>query len=62
MTPSKITSPKGFIECGKTNHVYIVDLAVGISTQYLKICSLYKSERKVKFNRFIEIDDIINPK
>lgn len=47
---------------GETNHVYIVDLAVGIGTQYLIICSPCRGEHVAKFNRLIKIDNIINPK
>lgn len=47
---------------GETNHAYIVDLAVGIGAQYLKIGSPCRGERVAKFNRLIEIDNMINPK
>ena len=40
---------------GETNHSYIVDLAVGIGAQYLKIGSPCRGERVAKFNRLIEI-------
>lgn len=40
---------------GETNHAYIVDLAVGIGAQYLKIGSPCRGERVAKFNRLIEI-------
>jgi len=45
---------------GETNHAYIVDLAVGIGTQYLKIGSPCRGERVTKFNRLIEIDNLVN--
>lgn len=45
---------------GETNHAYIVDLAVGIGAQYLKIGSPCRGERVEKFNRLIEIDKLIN--
>lgn len=45
---------------GETNHAYIVDLAVGIGAQYLKIGSPCRGERVAKFNRLIEIDNLIN--
>lgn len=47
---------------GETNHAYIVDLAVGIGAQYLKIGSPCRGERVAKFNRLIEIDNIIRNK
>jgi enolase len=47
---------------GETNHAYIVDLAVGIGAQYLKIGSPCRGERVAKFNRLIEIDNLINNK
>lgn len=42
---------------GETNHSYIVDLAVGIGAQYLKIGSPCRGERVAKFNRLIEINN-----
>jgi len=45
---------------GETNHAYIVDLAVGIGAQYLKIGSPCRGERVEKFNRLIEIDKLVN--
>ena len=45
---------------GETNHAYIVDLAVGIGAQYLKIGSPCRGERVAKFNRLIEIDNLLN--
>ena len=45
---------------GETNHAYIVDLAVGIGAQYLKIGSPCRGERVEKFNRLIEIDIMLN--
>lgn len=47
---------------GETNHAFIVDLAVGIGAQYLKIGSPCRGERVAKFNRLIEIDNIIRNK
>ena len=47
---------------GETNHAYIVDLAVGIGAQYLKIGSPCRGERVAKFNRLIEIDNLISNK
>jgi enolase len=45
---------------GETNHAYIVDLAVGIGAQYLKIGSPCRGERVAKFNRLIEINKLLN--
>lgn len=45
---------------GETNHAHIVDLAVGIGAQYLKIGSPCRGERVAKFNRLIEIDNLQN--
>ncbi len=47
---------------GETNHAYIVDLAVGIGAQYLKIGSPCRGERVAKFNRLIEINSLLNNK
>jgi enolase len=47
---------------GETNHSYIVDLAVGIGAQYLKIGSPCRGERVSKFNRLIEINNLLNKK
>ena len=41
---------------GETNHAYIVDIAVGIGSKYLKIGSPCRGERVAKFNRLIEIE------
>lgn len=43
---------------GETNHAYIVDLAVGIGAQYLKIGSPCRGERVAKFNRLSEINNL----
>jgi enolase len=44
---------------GETNHAYIIDIAVGIGAKYVKIGSPCRGERTVKFNRLIEIDNIL---
>jgi len=44
---------------GETNHAYIVDIAVGIGAKYLKIGSPCRGERVAKFNRLIEIEQIL---
>lgn len=45
---------------GETNHAYIVDLAVGIGAQFLKIGSPCRGERVAKFNRLLEIEHNLN--
>ena len=40
---------------GETNHAYIIDIAVGIGAQYVKIGSPCRGERVAKFNRLIEL-------
>ena len=45
---------------GETNHAYIVDIAVGIGSKYLKIGSPCRGERVAKFNRLIEIEQNYN--
>jgi enolase len=47
---------------GETNHAYIVDIAVGIGSKYLKIGSPCRGERVAKFNRLIEIEQNYNYK
>ena len=41
---------------GETSDRTIADLAVGLDTEYIKIGSLARSERLVKYNRLLEID------
>ena len=45
---------------GETNHAYIIDIAVGIGAKYVKIGSPCRGERTAKFNRLIEIEQIIS--
>ena len=45
---------------GETNHSYLVDLAVGIGAQYVKIGAPARGERIEKFNRLIEIYNLLN--
>ena len=47
---------------GETNDTFISDLAVGLSCPYIKAGSLTKEERMCKYNRLIEIENIINNK
>ena len=44
---------------GETNDDFIVDLAVAIGASYLKAGSLSRGERVAKYNRLLEIEDII---
>lgn len=44
---------------GETNHSYIIDIAVGIGAKYVKIGSPCRGERTAKFNRLIEIEQIL---
>ena len=44
---------------GETNHSYIIDVAVGIGAQYVKIGGLSRGERIEKYNRLLEICDLI---
>lgn len=44
---------------GETNHAFIIDLAVGIGAKYVKIGSPCRGERVAKFNRLLEIEEII---
>lgn len=45
---------------GETNHSFIIDIAVGIGAQYVKIGGLCRGERIEKYNRLLEIHDIIS--
>ncbi len=45
---------------GETNDDFIVDLAVACGADYLKAGSLSRGERLAKYNRLLEIADIIN--
>ncbi|MBP9715034.1 MAG: phosphopyruvate hydratase [Candidatus Pacebacteria bacterium] len=63
----KLTKEQGWIpfishRSGETNDTFIADLAVGLSCPYIKSGSLTKEERMCKYNRLIEIENIINNK
>ncbi len=45
---------------GETNDDFIVDLAVACGADYLKAGSLSRGERLAKYNRLLEIADILN--
>ena len=44
---------------GETNHAFIIDLAVGLGAQYVKIGGLCRGERIEKYNRLLEIHDYL---
>ena len=44
---------------GETNDSFIVDLVVGTPAQQSKFGSLSRGERIVKYNRLIEIEEIL---
>ena len=44
---------------GETNHSYLIDLAIGIGAQYVKIGAPARGERIEKFNRLIEIYNLL---
>ena len=44
---------------GETNHSIIIDLAVGLGAQYVKIGGLCRGERIEKYNRLLEINDLL---
>jgi enolase len=45
---------------GETADDFIADLAVAVGAEYIKAGSLSRSERLAKYNRLMEIEDIIN--
>ena len=47
---------------GETNHSFIIDIAIGLGAQYVKIGGLCRGERIEKYNRLLEINDEINDK
>lgn len=47
---------------GDTTDTFIADLAVGLACDYIKSGSLVRAERVCKYNRLMEIEDIINNK
>ena len=44
---------------GETNHSFIIDIAIGLGAQYVKIGGLCRGERIEKYNRLLEINDIL---
>lgn len=61
----KLTKSKGWIpfishRSGETNDSFIADLAVGASCAYIKSGSLVRGERVAKYNRLLEIENLIN--
>lgn len=60
----KLTKSKGWIpfishRSGETTDTFIADLAVGASCPYIKAGSLVRGERVAKYNRLLEIEDLI---
>lgn len=47
---------------GETTDTFIADLAVGLSCDYIKSGSLVRGERVSKYNRLMDIENIINNK
>ncbi|HPY08911.1 MAG: phosphopyruvate hydratase [Patescibacteria group bacterium] len=47
---------------GETNDDFIVDLAVACGAEYLKAGSLSRGERVAKYNRLMEIEDLLSKK
>jgi len=45
---------------GENNQSYLIDLAVGIGAKYVKIGAPCRGERISKYNRLMEIEDILN--
>ncbi len=45
---------------GDTLDTFIADLAVGTASEYIKSGSLAREERVCKYNRLMEIEDILN--
>lgn len=61
----KLTKEQGWIpfishRSGETEDTFIADLAVGTSSEYIKAGSLIRGERVVKYNRLMEIENILN--
>jgi enolase len=44
---------------GETDDIFIADLAVGLSCPFIKSGSLAREERVAKYNRLMEISDVI---
>ncbi|MDO8659123.1 MAG: phosphopyruvate hydratase [Candidatus Parcubacteria bacterium] len=60
----KLTKEQGWApfishRSGETEDTFIADLAVGTSSQAIKAGSLTKNERVVKYNRLVEIENIL---
>ncbi len=63
----KLTKEQGWIpfishRSGETEDTFIADLAVGTTCEYIKAGSLIRGERVVKYNRLMEIENILNKK
>ncbi|MEK7219411.1 MAG: phosphopyruvate hydratase, partial [Patescibacteria group bacterium] len=60
-----LTKEQGWIpfishRSGETEDTFIADLAVGTSSEYIKAGSLIRGERVAKYNRLMEIENILN--
>lgn len=60
----KLTKSKGWIpfishRSGETADTFIADLSVGTSCTYIKSGSLVRGERVVKYNRLLEIEELL---
>ncbi len=62
LTKAQGWSPFVSHRSGETDDTFIADLAVGLACPYIKAGSLTKEERLCKYNRLIEIENIINNK
>ena len=45
---------------GETNHSYLIDIAIGIGADYVKIGAPARGERISKFNRLLELLKLFN--
>ena len=62
MTKAQGWSPFVSHRSGETTDTFIADLAVGLACDYIKSGSLARGERVCKYNRLLEIEDILNKK
>jgi enolase len=61
----KLTKEQGWVpfishRSGETEDTFIADLAVGLACEYIKSGSLIRGERVAKYNRLMEIENILN--
>jgi len=60
MTKQQNWSPFISHRSGETTDTFIADLSVGLSCDYIKSGSIVRGERVCKYNRLMEIEDLIN--